>query len=59
MHQSEVKPTIEIFNIDLNKYMFLICNIDLEFVALCLAGYGGHKRVAGINHFEFFFENKE
>jgi len=42
MHQSEVKPTIEIFDIDLNKYMFLTYNIDLEFLALCLTGHGGH-----------------
>ena len=42
MHQSEVNPTIEIFDIDLNKYMFLTYNIDLEILALCLTGHGGH-----------------
>ena len=43
MHQLELKPTIEIFDIDLNKYMFLTYNIDLEFLALCIAGHGGLK----------------
>ena len=41
MHQSVVKPTIEMFGIDLNKYIYLTYNIDLEFLALCLAGHGG------------------
>ena len=50
MHQSEVKSTIQIFHIDLNKYMFLTYNIDLEFLALCIAGHGG---VAMLNHFDF------
>ena len=43
MHQLEVKATIEMFDKDLNKYiMFLTYSIDLEFLALCLAGHGGH-----------------
>ena len=42
MHQSEVKPTNEMLDIDFNKYMFLTHSIDLEFLALCLAGHGGH-----------------
>ena len=42
MHQSVVKPTIEMFDIDLNECIFLTYNIDLVFLALCLAGHGGH-----------------
>ena len=54
MHQSVVKPTIEMFDIDLHKYIFLTNNIDLELLALCLAGRAGAWWVEMINHFEFF-----
>ena len=58
MHQSVVKPTIETFDIDLNKYIFLTSNIDLEFLALCLAGHRGHGGIEMKNHFGFFLEYK-
>ena len=54
MHQSEVKPTIEMFDVHFNQYMFFICSIDSEFLDLCIARHGGMGSREMIHHFEFF-----